>query len=412
MKVMLFAFLAVGSLSGQQFKVADVQVTGLKRFTSAEVATFLKLEAGATVSKDDVAQACQRLADSGMFERCQYKYSHPAPTTIRLDLQVAEALADNEVRLTLPGVDDSKLWDWLKANEPLVKPMMPSSDDAIALYTGAVGRFMAASKSTEEITSAVETDLGTKRLTFIFRPKNLPAIVDVRFEGASAIAAEKLRDVMLKAAQGVPFTEFDYKQLLTLNATPLYERLGRLGVEFVNIRSEKTDAGVVVRANVQEGSAYQLASVKIEGLDDPDAATRRAGFPVGKLAEWDKVESAADLLTKELKNKGHLSARAKFDRKLNADGTALVTVSYSKGPVFTFGKLVLGGLGTALENRVRSEWTIKPGDPMNEGYLDEFLKQAFEMIGKEFTGVASGISVEPGTRVADVNITFRRGGSN
>lgn len=408
MRAALLLLLAA-SAEAQTLTVDAVNISGLERLENAAVIAHLKMAAGARVSRADLDASCQKLIETGLFESCEYNHSSPKPATARLELKVREAPAPNKARLTVPGVDEAKLWAWLKSNAPLVKPDIPGSDDAINFYTAAIQRYLAASGGDPSIVAAIETDLATKQLTFIFRPKNLPLIADVTFEGASALTAAQLRSTLLPVAKGTPFTEFDVRNLLSLNILPLYENLGRLNASFPSVAHESTPAGAAVRITVNEGAVYKLAGVTFGG-DAKDRSVERAGFPIGQIAAWDQIVKAADALRDEYKNSGHLGATYEIARTPKPDSTVDISATYQIGPVFTFGELILAGLPASLEARVRPLWKLKPGAPVSDSYTSEFTKAAFTQLGAEFTGVVSAVSVRPGTHVADVKITFRRAG--
>ena len=89
------------------------------------------------------------------------------------------------------------------------------------------------------------------------------------------------------------------------------------------------------------------------------------------------------------------------------DGTVDVNAGYTRGKQFVFGTLKLAGLSPTQESIVRPLWTLAPGTPINEGYIEDFIKAAFGKLGPEFNGVGSQIEPAAGN-VADVSITFRK----
>jgi outer membrane protein assembly factor BamA len=375
-------------LQAALWPVASVKVEGVQRLSAAHVAAASGVKQGDTAGSATLGEACERVMKTGLFRFCNYKYSPTSANAIDVVLSVAELPAPQRVRFTIPGVDEKELWDWLKKNEPLVRDTMPSNDDAIAFYTAAVRRFL---KS--DVTANVESDLKTHTQTFIFRPKNLPLIQDVSFTGASSIPIERLRDALLPVAKGTPSTEFDVRRLLDLNVKPLFEEQGRLAVEFPSVRG---DSNVVIE--VREGPVHTLRTVKISGNLQP------RGFPIGETANWKKIDAAADGLKQDLRNRGHLEASHALRRELH-DGQADVTVELRPGPVFTFGKLVFEGLEPVLEKRLRSSWRLREGEPMNEGYVNEFLKSVKEDMPRRVTSLSVDMPARAGN-VVDVRIRF------
>jgi outer membrane protein assembly factor BamA len=306
-------------------------------------------------------------------------------------LELKEAPAGQTVHLNVPGADEKQLWAWLVDNEPLAQRKMPASDQAIQFYTKAVQRYLK-----QDVPSSADSNLDTHETTIAFRPSNLPSIASVKFEGAQAIDAATLEKKITPAAKGTAFTEHDFRLLLDQHIRPLYEDLARLKVSFLEIREQRG----VVTVLVEEGPVYKLGHITVTGVDSQPQLT------TGDLANWRKVADAFDAVGKGLRNQGYIEAKYKLTRELNEDGTVDVKADYTRGKQFVFGTLKLAGLSPTQASIVRPLWTLAPGAPMNEGYVDEFIKAAFGKLGPEFNGVGSQLEPSAGN-VVDVAVTFR-----
>jgi hypothetical protein len=108
----------------------------------------------------------------------------------------------------------------------------------------------------------------------------------------------------------------------------------------------------------------------------------------------------------EMRNRGYLHASYSVERSLKGDVVDLA-ITFKPGPQFTFNALRLQGLNGPQEVNIRQLWKLPVGAPMNEGYVNDFLKAAFGKLGSEYNGVAH--QFEPaGPTAVDVVITFRR----
>jgi outer membrane protein assembly factor BamA len=372
------------------FEVSRIEIEGLQRFERAAIVSAIGVKVGATAGKTDFDAACRRLVETGLFQGCNWKYDPVSRTAVALTFSLEEAPADQTVRLTIPGVDEKELWEWLRTNEPLVQPKMPGSDAATTFYTQAIQRFLK-----KEVVSSVDTNLNSRETTLVFRPSNLPKVESVRFEGAQAIPPATLEKVLTPIARGTAFTEYDVQQLLNLNIRPMYENLGRLNVKFPSIKA----VGGVVTIQVEEGQVYKIGAVKVTGAPEIQ-------LPVGQTAEWNRVVDALEKATAELRNGGYLQARYNVDRSLQNDIVDLA-IAFKPGPLITFNALRLEGLNVPQEANIRKLWKLPVGAPMNESYISDFLKSAFGKLGSEYNGVAQ--QFEPaGPTAVDVVITFRR----
>ena len=386
----MFVFLLL-FLWQSTFQLAKIDVQGLARFQPKAVLATVGLKAGSNAGKAELDGTCQKLIGSGLFEGCNWKYTptSSAGGTVTLDLK--EAPATQTVRLTVAGVSDEQLWSWLAQNEPLVQRKMPISDDAIRFYTDAIHRYLK-----QDIASSIDTNLNTHETTLVFRPSNLPSVQSVKFEGTQAIDAATLEKRLEPTAHGTPFTEYDVRQLLDLNIRPLYEEMGRLNVRFTDIKAQ----GGALTVHVDEGRIYKLGQVKVTGVD------ARPQLIPGEVANWSKVQNALDTLGKSMRNQGYLEEKYNVTRDLKDDGTADIHADYTRGKQFVFGKLKLSGLNPTQESMVRPLWRLSPGAPMNEGYVEDFIKAAFGKLGPEFNGVGSQLEPREGNAV-DVAVTFK-----
>jgi outer membrane protein insertion porin family len=388
-------FLVALFLWQTTFEVTKIDIDGLSRFEPAAVLATVGLKSGSSAGKPEFDAACQRLIATGLFEGCNWKYMPTTRTGVTLTFQLKEAEAGQKVRLSVPGVDDKTLWEWLRTNEPLVQPQMPASDEAIQFYTRAVQRFLR-----KDVVASVHSNLETRENTLVFRPANAPAITSVKFTGVQAIDAATLEKALSPVAQGTPFTDYDVRQLLDMNVRPMYENMGRLNVSFPSIEAD----GGAVTVQVDEGRVYTLASAAFAGLPGPPEPK----LAVGETAQWNKILMELETGSKALRDKGYLQARYKVDRQLNHQaGTVALNVSYAPGVRFTFNALRLEGLNTPQESNVGALWKLHQGEPMNESYIDEFLRAALGKLGPEFNHVAHQLD-PAGETAVDVVITFRR----
>lgn len=402
--------LAAGLLlQASAWRLESIQIQGAPSLPVEAVARAAGLRRGARAGKADFDAACQKLVASGLFQFCNYRYRPVAASAISLEITLQEAVAEHPVRIDVAGVEESAVWRWLEANEPMVRRTIPGSDEASRFYTGSIHRALRDLGNSTQV-AAVATADAAGRIQIVFRPAHLPAVADVRFQGNVLFPEKRLRETLLPVASQSAFTEGDFRQLLDLNIRPLYEQAGRLGVRFPTVAIEKGEGGVVVTTTVVEGPVYVLKSAKLSGdLIAAAELERTARLPVGSIANWRAVLDGLDAALETLKNEGYLMARYEAGRKLDeAAGHAHLDVVFHRGEQFTFGGLQLEGLPPELEAQVRGLWRLEPGAPMREGYVDVFLRAAFQVAGKEYRSVAKQVSVHPGTHIVDITAKFSR----
>ncbi len=146
------------------------------------------------------------------------------------------------------------LWNRLTAAAPLIDRQIPNNDRASAYLLWALEGVLRASNYSEEIVVKNEINLGSGRMTLVFRPAILPKVGAIRFEGAAAIADARLQAAMAKVAIGEEFTDRQFRRKLELNLIPLYEELGHLTVAFPRLTAAPAaDSTLTVTAAITKG---------------------------------------------------------------------------------------------------------------------------------------------------------------
>jgi len=191
-----------------------------------------------------------------------------------------------------PGVLEDEIWKCVEERFPIVVPKsVPRNDRAEVFYADAIQQCLAASGRRDEIIPRTYSALASGPDDVVFRPKFLPVIAGLKFEGTKAVAAAALLKALSPVAMGSEYTERSFREMLQRNVVPVYEELGCLRTSFPKIAVEAPDANsVVVTTTVDEGFVYTLGEVAIEGEGvDAKAILRLAAFHRGQLANWSDI---------------------------------------------------------------------------------------------------------------------------
>lgn len=378
-------------------------VEGLATLPAGAVLHVTGLTEGQAVGQADLEGACGRLLATGLFSDCRFRFNAGLAA-----FQVSEAETSQAIGLDLPGVTGKDLWEWAGSHEPLLRPRMPGNADAAKLYTAAIQRFVDERIPGEKVTARLESRFGSNESELVFRPAHPPMVGAVAFTGALAVAPGALAAVMQKPAIGAEYTENSFRQLLDLNARPLYEEQGRLSVSFPRLETTREAANrVAVRVSVNEGEVYRLRTARVTVDGAPGEA---AGLPVGGAANWKLVTAAVDRKVVELRNGGYLDARGKATRRLDEQQhTVDATVEIYQGVRYVFGKLTLKGLTPELEEQVAALWTVREGQPALANLPAEFVELVFKQLpaAAELRSATVQPHVRPNTNIVDYTVNFR-----
>jgi outer membrane protein insertion porin family len=396
-----------------RYPIFDFLVEGNSRLSEPGIRAVSGLKTGQAASRADFDAACQRLMDTGLFRYVNYRY---LPKTVSgrqgfaLTLQVTEETGLQAASLDLPGLDEERVWEELRRQDPLIEKSIPGNANATAYYVRAIERFLRQQGRAEAIIQVTESDLASGRMSAVFRPAVLPRIAGVAFEGNQSIPSAVLQKALERVAISQDYTERTLRQLLDLNVRPLYEEHGRLRVRFpsLNLAKEPTGEGIVVTVAVEEGKTYTLGRVDLSGKDVPSAElVKIARFPQGRLANWKEISASLESIRQHLGRDGYLAAKVEVGRSFDEESSVVhLGLTVNKGRQFFFGKLQLTGLEPEAARQARLLWKLSAGSPMNEPYIGEYLRTLLPTL-QGVKSVSRDLRVRPGTTVVDVIVSFR-----
>ena len=189
-----FVSLFTANFASAQFTLMDISVSGNTRFASADVIAASGLRVGQTATSADFDAVVARLMDTGLFRSANYRYdpkSSGGKTGYSLTLLVGEDTATGPVLLDFPGVDAKAFWEELSKSNALIRPEMPSNSRAEAYYRAGIEAVLKAHGQAQKVVSGSEGDFGSKTVTTVFRPADLPRISEIQFTGNQAISGKR-----------------------------------------------------------------------------------------------------------------------------------------------------------------------------------------------------------------------------
>src|SRR5690242_3832330 len=133
----LTACIALLSVSGlklaatTQFETRSplrlVVVMGHSRYSPAQILRTAGLAINARVTPAEMIEACKGLAETGLFEKVNYRYTletGDGGAGYQLTLRLVENPQLYKVTIAVPGIDEAELWAELKQRSPLFAPEM------------------------------------------------------------------------------------------------------------------------------------------------------------------------------------------------------------------------------------------------------------------------------------------------
>ena len=399
------AFLALSSLSapiarstpraaqvqseGGSATLASVEVTGSKRFTSAQIVPAIGLKAGSQISRTDLQQAANTLAQLGPFTNVQYRYSTEENGVV-VQFQVADAPAVPVFFDNFPWFTDDQLDAALKAATPLYDGSAPDHGTLLDSMANSLGLFLVAHGYPGNVSHVLTSRVFSNEKVQEFKLDS--ADVDVASVTFSDPLAQKdrgiqtrLSDLIGKAYSRSAIELFELEQVRPVYLAHAYDHIQ---FEPVKVQVDGSDKSrIAVTVPIDAGPSYTWAGVTWTAATaiPPAQLDSIVQLVPGQTANGMTIESIWQAVQDAFANLGYLDVTVTptphYDDALKH---VSYTVAISQGPQYHMGQLVLSGLSIEGERRIRGAWQMQPGQVFNKGSYDEFLAHGIDEAFKGF----------------------------
>lgn len=398
--------------------ISSITITGNQKLSTDAIRSVLGLKVKDEGGTAIFNAARDRLLDTGYFDSISYSYRQQ-------DLGFAVTFTVTEMQQVYPirvqglPITPQQIGEVLHAKDPLFNGLLPGTKKVVDRAAGFVQEFLEKSDPEIQVRARV-VPTAPDHYEVEFSPAaGLPVISDMTFEGSSAVSAADLHNVMIEHGIGQPYSDENVNALLDQWVRPLFEKEGHMRVRFPRIVGNPAAKvkGIDVRVTVDEGPVFKLGllTVRGPGAADGKRILRMANLQTNASApiNGDEVNKGIEKIQNVMQSEGHLDAKVSVDRSIH-DQALTVDVAYDvdPGPVYTFGRLTVEGLGLSGEAAIRKMWTVKPGDPYPGNYPNFFVESVKkEGLFDNLADVTATPSVNRATRVADVTLHFISGDS-
>jgi outer membrane protein assembly factor BamA len=400
--------------------LASVQVTGSSRFKSEQVAGFTGLQAGASVTREDIQGGADRLAKLGPFASVQYRYS-TLGAGIRIEYQVTDAPAIPAVFDNFPWLSDDELVAGIKASVPLFDGAVPPQGIILDQICTAIQKLLMAKGVHVSVSHALSVSgAGTRQVQLFSAEGDQLNVAGIQFSDPIASGDRMIEDRVTDLL-GKPFSRSAIEIFELEEVRPIYLSHGYLGVSFGPPSSRMAGDPrsalpnkLIVQAPIDPGPVYSWGgvtwkgnySLPAESLDD------FVKLKTGDLADGMKIESAWEGVRDFYSRRGYLDA--KVDAVPSFDETTkrvTYTVSVDEGPQYHMGQLILTGLSMDGERRIRAAWTIAAGAIFDknvyEDFVDTGVKRAFVGSPFRYEKIGRFLQENPQSAKVDVLLDFQ-----
>ncbi len=390
----------------------SIRIEGLHDYTRQQVLGALGLKAGQNVSAKDFEAARDRLVATGAFTSAGFRYGPDAGGKgYVVTFEVSEVDPKFAVAFDDLGVPDDQLRAALAKSDPFFGPRIPGTEPVLARYTKVIQELLAARNQPLKVAGRLAPN-DSGQLEALFEPASRPRVARVRFTGNSAVASTQLENTINAVAVGMPYREARFRQVLDAQIRPLYDVRGRVRVAFPEIKTEEEPGvkGLVVAVKVDEGASYSLGSVEVLGTTVSRTDLQKvAGFKQGEVFNQDVIDAVVARIQQPLKRQGRLQVKSAVERRINDPAKKVdLIIHVTPGPQYTFAALSIEGLDLLTEPAIRKMWALKPGEPFNVDYPQNFLDSVrADGVLDNLGETRAVVKTDDQNRTVDVTLIFK-----
>ncbi|MGH9718215.1 MAG: POTRA domain-containing protein [Candidatus Acidiferrales bacterium] len=369
--------------------LASIQVTGSKRFTSAEIAAATGLHAGSQVTRADLQQAANVLSELGPFTKVRYRFASQ-PAGVVLQFQVADAPAVPVFFDNFPWFTDDQLDAALKQATPLFDGSAPEHGTLLDSMANALGIFLVAHGLPGSVSHVLTQRVFNNQMVQEFKADDAGVdVASIKFTDPLAQSDRRIH-TRLSDLIGRPYSrtaielfEFEQVRPVYLSHAYVHVKFNPPTTQFAG--SDRSKVAVV--ASIDAGPAYAWGGVTWSGATaiSPADLTGLLKLAAGDPADGMSIEAGWQAAQAAFVNLGYLDAKLTptphYD---DAEKRVTYTVTVEEGPQYRMGKLVLSGLSVEGERRIRGAWKIAPGEIFDNATYQEFLTHGINEAFKGF----------------------------
>jgi outer membrane protein assembly factor BamA len=404
----------------ERLTLVKIDFIGLNKRAPDAALAVSELQAGQSVTIDDIEAAAQRLMDSGWFKKLGYRLKGK-PEAITLTFTLEEETSAN-----IPVVFDNFVW---------------FSDDELAALVrsngviGFDGTLPEGGRTADVVKEILQTELNKKRipgrvehdtvasegganarLIFAVKGVALP-ICALSFPGATAVPEGALRNAAVELLNQ-DFSRYTAQYVALYKLRPLYRQRGYWKAQFqpaVGDEANDKDCGKGVRVSlpVREGAQYLWDAVSWGGQVSytPPELDAALGLKPGEVADQTKFDKGLRELNQLYGRKGFLELLVKADPLFKDEQKRLGWRLYlTEGPQYKMGSLAINGLPPSDTEAARADWRIKTGDVFDNSYTEEFVKTSLlprlSQLGPAVQGLKVKTKQSPNKQTLTVDVTI------
>jgi outer membrane protein assembly factor BamA len=401
-------------------RLDSVLVAGSMRFTSEQIVAAIGLQPGATVGREELQGAADKLAALGLFSNIQYRFSTVA-NGVKVTYQVSDVPALPVAFDNFPWFTDEELAAGIKSSGILFDGGAPTKGTILDAMSGALEKLLDAHNVHARVSHEVIAQPFNNQSVQEFRVENTDLTIQkIDFSDPLAqndrVVQERLPDLIGKPYSRSRVELFEFEQLRPVYLTHAYLKVqfGQPQAHFAANPANQLSGQLIVAVPIDVGVPYLWGGVEWKGNDSVPAQdlNKFSALLPGDPADGNKIQSIWETARAAYAQLGFLDVALNPVPTFN-DQTKRVKyeVEVSEGPQYRMGKLVLTGLSMEGERRLKKAWSIAPGAVFDKSVYDDFvstgIKAAFVGLPVHYDKIGRFLQLDPQNARVDVLLDFQ-----
>jgi len=408
--------LAPKDLPASAFKLIAVNVSGTKRYSSAEIIDATGLKIGERASDADFKVAAQHLGDTGMFSNVAYSFQYSTAGT-KLDFELTDndklvpADFENFVWFT-----DQELMNQLHTRVPLFQGSLPLSGNLADQVSEALQALLIehdVSGRADYLRAGGHDGGPIEAFQFSVTGTSIQ-IRNCSFTGAAA-AEQPLLESAAKRVQNTDYSRTALRIQEEKVFLPIYLSRGYLKASFGPPQTKVAESTpqltlVDLSIPVERGSQYKLDSIELSGNKalPIDQLHNLLHLQIGQPVDGVQLGKDLDEIKKLFGTKGYMAATVAAEPVFDdSQSTVKYQLRITENDVYKMGDLDIQGLDKKTTTKLFDSWKLLGGDVYDSSYTQKFLHGSADQI-IEVARWKVGIyeSLNPKDKTVDVTLRF------
>jgi outer membrane protein assembly factor BamA len=401
----------------------EIRAEGLKSLSIDQVIALSQLQKDSQVGQQDLQAAADRLLQTGLFAKVNYKFqSKEQAVTLTFLLEESPRVPiyyDN-----FAWFSDRELNDAVRKKLAFFDGTLPEGGAVVEETADAIKELLTA----RSVNTAVEHQLLANPIgegnVQQFHAQDSPfTVASVEF-GDPAVGQSHAVQQSLEAVIGKAYSRMAIDLFLAEQLRPFYlsqgllrVKLGPPEVRLPGAPGKKLPDALPIFVPIVTGPVYHWKDVEWNGnaVLSTITLTNAVGLKTGDVADGMKIEAGWDRDREEYGRRGFLDVKidpaASYDDQTH---TVSYAVTVNEGVQYHYNSLVLTGLSLAAETKLKQVWPIAENAVFDKAAFESFLTKlqthppdVFGDLPLHYESVGHWLRTDPDKHLVDVLLDFK-----